>query len=101
MPGRRCIRRYLLSLARNRDAADEDPVLGLPPPPVAAASAGTGGRRQEPQHPPPVPPVNARMLAAAVTLNAIRAKRMPTCLIIIPPKYEATSWYIGKHIGIF
>ena len=57
--------------------------------------------QQEPQHPPPVPPVNARMLAAAVTLNAIRAKRMPTCLIIIPPKYEATPKHIGKQSGIF
>ena len=57
--------------------------------------------QQEPQHPPPVPPVNARMLAAAVTLNAIRAKRMPTCLTIIPPKYEATSNHIGKQSGIY
>ena len=67
----------------------------------AGAVSASDCWQQEPQHPPPVPPVNARMLAAAVTLNAIRAKRMPACLIIIPPKYEATSWYIGKHIGIF
>jgi len=55
--------------------------------------------QQEPQHPPP--PVKDWMPAAAVTLNAMIARRMPTCLTIIPSNSHATSTHIGKQSGIF